>query len=74
MDMLSRGCGDKGLSAEDGLRGVSCSLPRLVPRLTSRDKALPMLLALVVVGGGVSYSLDVSSLMIIYELASVSAS
>ena len=44
-------------------------LPRLVPRLTSRDRALPMLLALVVVGGGVSYNLNVWSLIIVYELA-----
>ena len=64
---------DRGLSAEDGL-GRGSSLPRLVRRITSRDNALPMLLALVVVGGGVSYSLDVSSLIIVYELASVSAS
>ena len=65
--------GDRGLSAEDGLGRLS-SLPRLVPRLTSRDKALPMLLALVVVGGGVSYNLDFSSLIIVYELANVSVS
>ena len=59
--------GDSGLSAEDGLG--EGSLPRLVPRLTSLDRALPMLLALVVVGGGVSYNLEFWSLIIVYELA-----
>ena len=59
--------GDSGLSAEDG--PGEGSLPRLVPRLTSLDRALPMLLALVVVGGGVSYSSIFCSLIIVYELA-----